>query len=96
MLRLEHLFKRLGELMSRESALDHHFALATLFEVMDVAARADLKSEVLKELERHRSQMQSFRGHPGISEQVLDDVVARIERAYAGLNQMQGLSLIHI
>ena len=90
MLRLEHLFKRLGELMSRESALDHHFALATLFEVMDVAARADLKSEVLKELERHRAQMQSFRGHPGISEQVLDDVVARIERAYAGLNQMQG------
>jgi cell division protein ZapD len=90
MLRLEHLFKRLGELMSRESALDHHFALATLFEVLDVAARADLKSEVLKELERHRAQMQSFRGHPGISEAVLDDVVERIERAFAGLNGMQG------
>ena len=30
-LRLEQLFRRLLELMGRESALDHHFALATMF-----------------------------------------------------------------
>ncbi len=90
MLRLEHLFKRLGELMARESALDHHFALATLFEVLDVASRADLKSDVLKELERHRALMQSYRGHPGISESALNEVVERIEKAHAGLNAMQG------
>ena len=47
-LRLEHLFLRLAELMTRESPLDHHFAIATMFEVMDVGARADLKSDVLK------------------------------------------------
>ena len=41
-LRLEHLFRRLGELVTRAHPLDHHFALATIFEVMDVAARADL------------------------------------------------------
>jgi len=90
MLRLEHLFDRLGQLVAREAPVDHHFALATIFEIMDVASRADLKSDLLKELERHRAQLQSYRGHPGISETALDGVVARIDHAFTGLNQLQG------
>ena len=90
MLRLEHLFDRLGELMARESALDHHFALATIFEIMDVASRADLKSDLLKELERHRTQLQAYRGNPHISEQALDAVVGRIDHAFDGLNALPG------
>ena len=30
MLRLEHLFDRLGQLIARDSAVDHHHALATI------------------------------------------------------------------
>ncbi len=90
MLRLEHLFERLVLMVSRDAAVDHHFALSTLFEIMDVAARADLKSDVLKELDRHRSQLQGFRGHPGISEPALDAITQRIDDAFAGLNQLQG------
>jgi cell division protein ZapD len=90
MLRLEHLFDRLGQLVARDAPVDHHFALATIFEIMDVASRADLKSDLLKEMERHRAQLQGFRGHPGISEAALDDVVGRIDHAFSGLNQLQG------
>lgn len=90
MLRLEHLFDRLGQLVARDTAVDHHFALATLFEIMDVASRADIKSDVLRDLERHRTQLNGFRGHPGISEAALDEVVARIDSAFDGLNQFQG------
>lgn len=90
MLRLEHLFDRLGVLVVRDAAVDHHFALATLFEIMDVASRADLKSDLLKELERHRAQLQSYRGHPGISEAALDAVTERIDHAFNGLNALQG------
>lgn len=90
MLRLEQLFQRLEVLVNRESALDHHFALATLFEILDVSSRADLKSDLLKELERHRGQLQGFRGHPGISEAALDEVVGRVERVFAALNSTQG------
>ena len=64
MLRLEHLFDRLGQLIAREAAVDHHFALATVFEIMDVAARADLKSDLLKELEKHKLQFNAYRGNP--------------------------------
>ena len=90
MLRLEHLFDRLGQLIERETALDHHFALATLFDIVDVASRADVKSDLLKELERHRAQMHAFRGKPGVSEQALDAVLGRIEHAFQVLHAMQG------
>ena len=61
MLRLEQLFDRLGQLMPRDAPLDHHFALTTIFEIVDVASRADLKSDLLKDLERHRSHFQAYR-----------------------------------
>jgi len=90
MLRLEHLFDRLGQLIEREAPVDHHHALATIFEIMDVGSRADLKSDLLKELEKHRLQFAGYRGNPSISEQVLDDVLGRIDGAFARLNQVSG------
>jgi cell division protein ZapD len=90
MLRLEHLFDRLGQLTERGTPLDHHFALATLFEVVDVASRADLKSDLLKELERHKLEYQAFRGNPGVSEAALDAVLSRIDHAFGALNALQG------
>jgi cell division protein ZapD len=90
MLRLEHLFDRLGQLIARDAAVDHHYALATLFEIMDVASRADLKSDLLKDLEKHKQQFSGYRGNPSISEAALDEVVGRIAHAHNGLNQLQG------
>ncbi len=90
MLRLEHLFDRLGQLVARDAPVDHHFAIATIFEIMDVASRADLKSDLLKELERHKSQLLGYRGNPNISEAALDEIVGRIDHAFNGLNQLPG------
>jgi cell division protein ZapD len=90
MLRLEHLFDRLGALMERDAALDHHFALVTLFEIMDVASRADLKSDLLKELEKHKAQFCAYRGKPGVEEARLDAVITRLDGAYQRLNAVTG------
>lgn len=92
MLRLEHLFDRLHRLVARDDPMDHHFALVTLFEIVDVASRADLKSDLLKELERHRSQFQAYRGNPQVAEEVLDEVIGRIDTTHATLNQVNGKS----
>jgi cell division protein ZapD len=89
-LRLEHLFRRLGELIPRSHPLDHHYALATIFEVMDVAARADLKSDVLKDLERQKQVLHGYRGNPGVAEHVLDEVIARIEGCFSAVNGTPG------
>lgn len=90
MLRLEHLFDRLGTLIAREAPVDHHYALATIFEIMDVASRADLKSDLLKELDRHRTQFNGYRGNPAVSEAALDEVVGRIDHAFQALNALPG------
>ena len=89
-LRLEHLFRRLGELVERDSPTDHHFAITTIFEIMDVAARADLKTDVLKDLEKQKHVLSGFRGNPAISEGVLDDVTNRLEACFAALNGLPG------
>ena len=89
-LRLEHLFLRLGILVSRQSALDHHFALSTIFEVMDVGARADLKSDVLKDLEKQKQVYAAYRGNPAISETALDQATAQVEACFDALNNSFG------
>lgn len=91
-LRLEHLFLRLQQLVTRVDALDHHFALVTLFEIMDVAARADLKTDLLKDLDKQKHLLEAYRGNPAIAESVLDQVIADIEQCYAALNNQQGKS----
>jgi cell division protein ZapD len=78
------------ELVPRSHPLDHHYAIQTIFEIMDVAARADMKSDVLKDLDRHKQQLIGFRGNPMISEQALDEVIQKLEDCFTQLNQMTG------
>lgn len=89
-LRLEHLFRRLTLLVPREHPLDHHHALLTIFEVMDVAARADLKSDVLKDIDKHKAVLQQYRGNPAISEAALDEVMGQLDNCFTGLNEVAG------
>ncbi|BAO82367.1 uncharacterized protein conserved in bacteria [Serpentinimonas maccroryi] len=86
-LRLERLAERLGQLLLRPSALDHHFALHTLFELLEIGARSDLKSEILKDLERLKQQYLGYRGNPAISEAALEQFIARLEGCYAALQE---------
>lgn len=89
-LRLEHLFARLGQLLPRDAPVDHHFALVTLFEVLEVASRADLKSDVLKDLDRQKHQLAGLHGNPAISEASLDALLGRLEGAFMQLSTQQG------
>lgn len=84
-LRLEQLFFRLGELIPGESTLNHHYVIATLFEVMDVASRADLKAELVRDLERQKQVMQGFQGNPAVAEEVLLNVLAHFDKCLDGL-----------
>jgi cell division protein ZapD len=85
-LRLEQLFQRFEELTSRDHPVDNHFALTTLFELVDAGGRTDLKSDVLKDLERHKQQFSALRGNPSVSEDALTQLLEQIEGCYVGLN----------
>jgi cell division protein ZapD len=90
LLRLEDLFDRARHFLDRQDALDHHAVLLTLFEILEVAGRADLKSDLLQELERQKQVLLSFRNNPEISEEVLNQVIAEIEQASSALFNMTG------
>ena len=89
-LRLEQLFLRLDELARRETTIDHHYALATIFEIMDVGARSDLKTEVLRELERQKQVLNGYRGNPAISEEVLNGITGELQACFSSLNSLCG------
>ena len=90
LLRLEDLFERSRSFLQRTEPHDHHVALLTLFEILEVASRADLKSDLLQELERQKQVLLAFRNNPEISEDALSEVLGDIERASASLFGMTG------
>lgn len=89
-LRLEHLFLVLSDLMTRAEAIDHHFALTTIFQVMDVGARADLKSDVLKDLDKQKAILNSYRGNPAIAETMLNQVIEKLDHCFSELSSLSG------
>ena len=89
-LRLEHLFFRLGDLMGRNSATDHHFAITTLFEILEVGARSDLRTDVLKDLEKQKSLVAGYRGNPAISEKALEQVLTHLDTCLSALRDQSG------
>ena len=81
-LRLEHLFSRFDTTVSHPEPWAHHAALGTLFEIMDCASRAELKLDILQELERQR---QAIKHQPDGS----DSLLAEINRASHDLQEIQ-------
>ena len=83
LMRLEDLFARVGYFAAQDAAQDHHAALLALFEITDVAARADLKTDLLQELERQKQMLGPLRQNPQIDQRALDELLARDRRASA-------------
>ena len=54
LIRIEHLFNRFNHATSGDDKWSHHIALSTLFEIMESSSRAELKLDILQELERQR------------------------------------------
>ncbi len=96
LLRLEDLFERLEFFAAREHALDHHVALVTLFEILEVAGRADLKSDLLQELERQRQTLMTFRNNPEVSVPALERILGEIDEAARELGAITGKSGQHL
>jgi cell division protein ZapD len=96
LMRLEDLYARARFFADQTSAADHHAALTALFEITDVAARADLKTDVLQELERQKQVLGPLRNNPDIDYGALDSLIGDIERVNAGLLAQTGKLGAHL
>jgi cell division protein ZapD len=90
LLRLEDLFEKTAYFAQEDGALEHHTALISLFEILEVAGRADLKMDLIQELERQRQTLLAFRNNPDISEEALSGALYEIEQSSAALLGMTG------
>jgi cell division protein ZapD len=90
LLRLEDLFDKATYFLQQQGSREHHVVLLTLFEILEVAGRADLKMDLIQELERQRQSLLAFRNNPDISEEALSGALYEIEQASAALLGMTG------
>lgn len=70
-LRVEHLFERLAYFMEGSDPYLHQVAVATLFDLLELTERVDLRGMVLQDIDRQRSAMQALREHPHVSAEAL-------------------------
>ncbi len=96
LMRLEDVYSRLSVYAAGDLPQDHHAALASLFEIADIAARADLKTELLQELERQRQLLGPLRANPRIETEALDALLADIDGVAAQLLAQSGKLGAHL
>lgn len=96
LLRLEDLYEKFIFFIRQDHPLQHHVALATIYEMLEVAGRADLKSDLLQELERQKQTLLGFKSNPNVEASRLDAILSDIEKTSASLIGMQGKTGQHI
>ena len=90
LLRLEDLYEKFSFFIQHDHPLQHHVALATIYEMLEVSGRADLKSDLLQELERQKQTLIGFKANPNVEASRLDAILSEIEKTSAALLGLQG------
>ena len=87
-LRLEELFGKALFFIRAHDHRSHHGALLAIFELVDVMSRAELKSELLQELDRQRNTLEGLRSHAAVDVERLGEVLTRVASSSAELHAM--------
>jgi cell division protein ZapD len=89
-LRLENLFAKLNYFVDQSDPLPHHSAIMVLFEILESGSRADLKSDLLQELERQRQTLSALQGNPAINADRLQQTIDEITGTAQALGAVNG------
>lgn len=77
-LRLEQLFRQLVHHMSGDTVWDTRAVVTQMIDILNIFGRTDLKSEVLKELDRHGMTLARMRQNPAVDHERLGTILAEI------------------
>ena len=89
-LRLEHLFLQVDHFRHLADAWSNRAAIAGLLDIISIFSRSDLKTEILKELERHTANLERVRRQPGVNMQALGAVLDDLEQATHQVYRLDG------
>ena len=89
-LRLECLFGQTRHCLRGESEQDSHTCLSNLLEILHVISRVDIKTEVLKELERIIGTLEPLTQIPGVNHDTLDSLLVTLGGFKSHLHNLDG------
>lgn len=96
MLRLELLFRRATHFLRGQSVWDSRIFIDTLLDILDVFSRGDMKTELLKELERSIGNLKGLMQNPNVNHERLGTILRALEHLIEnlhGLTTQPGQSL---
>ena len=89
-LRLEHLFLQVDHFRPQADPWSNRAAIDGLLSIISIFGRSDLKTEILKELERHTGNLERVRLQPGVDMQALGQVLDDLEQAIHQVYRLNG------
>lgn len=89
-LRLELLFQQARHFLEGETVWDSRHLVATLMEVLDLFGRSDLKTEIIKELERDAGALGAWAATPGVDQDRLQAILDRLNGLAEDIRQNPG------
>ena len=89
-LRLEHLFKQAAYTLRGYSIWDSRSTLTSITSILDILSRNDLKTELLKELERQDKTLSALADLPGVDKVQLSNVLKQIQSAQQNILNYSG------
>ena len=92
-LRLDHLFQQFDYATASHSHWDGRFALISLFDLLELIQRNEMKAEIIKELERHSKVFKRLQDSPGVDNKALSAAQNEIKRVAEQIQQFSSLTL---
>ena len=89
-LRLEHLFKQTDLALPGHAEWETRAAISGFIGIFELLSRFDLKTELLKELERIHATLSALRNAPGVDNTRLDDILSHLQSSRSQLHQSNG------
>ena len=79
-LRMEYLFNQISHYLSGASEWDSRNAVTALIEIVDFITRSDIKSELIKELERHANTLNALVNSPAVDKERLTVILNKLDK----------------
>ncbi|MGZ4954930.1 MAG: cell division protein ZapD [Methylobacter sp.] len=89
-IRLEQLFQQFSHFLTGETVADKRAAINILLDIMTIFRRNDLKSEILKELDRHANVLNKIAHNQSVDTQKLEELLDQLNQTSKKLYATNG------
>ncbi len=90
LLRLEHLFRQFNHHHPNPDTWSSRAAIDALLNMISIFTRADIKADLIKELDRHRGKLAAISQTPGVDTDRLDQILSELSTVNQQVHSING------